>query len=58
MLRFALLVLLLANAGYLAWTQGWMATLGWTPAVTPEEGFRRTVAWHLEHRDLVHGIKV
>ena len=31
MLRFALLVLLIANAGYLAWTQGWMATLGWTP---------------------------
>ena len=36
MLRFALLVLLLANAGYLAWTQGWMATLGWTPAVQSE----------------------
>ena len=31
MLRFALLVLLLANAGYLAWSQGWMATLGWAP---------------------------
>lgn len=31
MLRFALLVLLIANAGYLAWTQGWMATLGWAP---------------------------
>lgn len=31
MLRFALLVLLIANAGYLAWSQGWMATLGWTP---------------------------
>lgn len=36
MLRFALLVLLLANAGYLAWTQGWMATLGWAPAVQSE----------------------
>lgn len=36
MLRFALLVLLLANAGYLAWTQGWMATLGWAPAVQTE----------------------
>lgn len=32
--------------------------LGWTPAVSPEEGFRRTVAWHVEHRDLVRGIKV
>ena len=31
MLRFALLVLLIANAGYLAWTQGWMDTLGWKP---------------------------
>lgn len=31
MLRFALLVLLIANAGYLAWSQGWMATLGWAP---------------------------
>lgn len=31
MLRFALLVFLIANAGYLAWSQGWMATLGWTP---------------------------
>lgn len=31
MLRFALLMLLIANAGYLAWTQGWMATLGWAP---------------------------
>lgn len=36
MLRFALLVLLLANAGYLAWSQGWMATLGWTPEVQSE----------------------
>lgn len=36
MLRFALLVLLVANAGYLAWTQGWMATLGWSPEVQSE----------------------
>lgn len=36
MLRFALLVLLIANAGYLAWTQGWMATLGWAPEVQSE----------------------
>ena len=31
MLRFALLVFLIANAGYLAWSQGWMATLGFMP---------------------------
>ena len=36
MLRFALLVLLIANAGYLAWSQGWMATLGWAPEVQSE----------------------
>ena len=36
MLRFALFVLLIANAGYLAWSQGWMATLGWVPAVQSE----------------------
>lgn len=36
MLRFALFVLLIANAGYWAWTQGWMATLGWAPAVQSE----------------------
>ncbi len=32
--------------------------LGWAPAVSAEEGFKRAVAWHVEHRDLVHGIKV
>ena len=36
MLRFTLLVLLLANGGYLAWSQGWMASLGWTPQVQSE----------------------
>lgn len=36
MLRFALFVLLIANAGYLAWSQGWMATLGWEPAAQSE----------------------
>ncbi|MGE8396321.1 MAG: SPOR domain-containing protein, partial [Comamonas sp.] len=36
MLRFALLVLLIANAGYLAWSQGWMATLGWAPETQSE----------------------
>ena len=39
MLRFTLLALLLANAGYLAWSQGWMASLGWKPE-TPSEAFR------------------
>jgi nucleoside-diphosphate-sugar epimerase len=32
--------------------------LGWAPAISPEEGFRRTVAWHVEHREMVKGIKV
>ena len=32
--------------------------LGWSPAVSAEEGFRRTVEWHVAHRELVHGIKV
>lgn len=31
MLRVALIALLLANGVYLAWSQGWMATLGWAP---------------------------
>lgn len=39
MLRFTLLLLLIANMGYLAWTQGWMATLGWAPE-TQSEAFR------------------
>jgi nucleoside-diphosphate-sugar epimerase len=32
--------------------------LGWAPAVSPEEGFRRTVEWHVANRELVRGIKV
>ena len=36
MLRFSLLLLLLANGGYFAWSQGWMASLGWTPQVQSE----------------------
>lgn len=32
--------------------------LGWAPAVSAEEGFRRTVEWHVANRDLVHSIKV
>ncbi|MDH1292605.1 SPOR domain-containing protein [Comamonas terrigena] len=39
MLRHTLLALLLANAGYLAWSQGWMASLGWQPE-TQSEAFR------------------
>lgn len=39
MLRLSLLVLLLANAGYFAWTQGWMASMGWQPE-TQAEPFR------------------
>lgn len=31
MLRIALLILLLANAGYFAWSQGALASLGWAP---------------------------
>jgi UDP-glucuronate 4-epimerase len=32
--------------------------LGWAPIVAAEGGFRRTVAWHLENRELVRSIKV
>lgn len=31
MLRIALLILLLANAGYFAWSQGALVSLGWAP---------------------------
>ena len=31
MLRIALFILLLANAGYFAWSQGALASLGWAP---------------------------
>ena len=31
MLRIALMILLLANAGYFAWSQGALASLGWAP---------------------------
>lgn len=31
MLRIALLILLLANAGYFAWSQGALSSLGWAP---------------------------
>ncbi|MGN1057689.1 MAG: SPOR domain-containing protein [Comamonas sp.] len=36
MLRFVLLILIIANAGYFAWAQGWMATLGWAPSTESE----------------------
>lgn len=39
MLRLSLLALLLANAGYFAWNQGWMASLGWQPE-SQSEAFR------------------
>jgi len=32
--------------------------LGWSPQVGPEEGFRRTVAWHVENRAWLSGIKL
>lgn len=31
MLRFALLVLVVINMGYFAWSHGWMRSLGWAP---------------------------
>ncbi|MEG2880278.1 MAG: SPOR domain-containing protein, partial [Comamonas sp.] len=31
MLRIALFILLLANAGYFAWSQGALTSLGWAP---------------------------
>lgn len=38
MLRWLVLVLLLANAGYLAWSQHWLDTLGLAPASVSEPG--------------------
>ncbi|RXK55862.1 NAD-dependent epimerase/dehydratase family protein [Oleiharenicola lentus] len=32
--------------------------LNWSPTVPAEEGFRRTVEWHLANRDWVRGIRV
>jgi UDP-glucuronate 4-epimerase len=32
--------------------------LGWSPQITPEEGFRRTVAWHLENGQWLKGIRL
>jgi nucleoside-diphosphate-sugar epimerase len=32
--------------------------LGWKPTVPAEEGFRRTVAWHVANRELVRSIQV
>ena len=36
MLRLLALGLVLANAGYLAWSQGWLASYGFAPAVQAE----------------------
>jgi len=36
MLRLLVLVLLLANGAYLAWSQGWLASYGFAPAVQAE----------------------
>jgi hypothetical protein len=36
MLRSLVLALLLANAGYFAWTRGWLADYGFAPAVQSE----------------------
>ena len=45
MLRFLVLVLLLANAGYLAWSQQWLAGLGLAPATEAEpERLQRQIA--------------
>jgi hypothetical protein len=38
MLRFLVLILLLANAAYFAWSQGQLAPLGWAPARQQEPG--------------------
>ena len=32
--------------------------LGWTPTVSPETGFQRTVDWYLQHRDLVRSLNL
>ena len=32
--------------------------LGWSPRVTPEEGFQRTVDWHVANREWLKGIKL
>lgn len=41
MLRWLVLVLLLANAGYLAWSQHWLAGLGLAPASDSEPAYLR-----------------
>jgi Nucleoside-diphosphate-sugar epimerases len=32
--------------------------LGWSPEVSPEEGFKRTVAWYLQNRDWLGAVEV
>ena len=41
MLRLILLLLLVANVGYGAWSQGWLAGIGWMPQ-DPAEPWRVT----------------
>lgn len=31
--------------------------LGWSPQISPEEGFKSTVDWHLANGDWLKGIK-
>ena len=37
-------------------SQGLWLTGGWSPQITVEEGFRRTVEWHVQNRDWLRGI--
>ena len=37
MLRIAVLILVLANAGYYAWSQGMLRDMGWGPTVQSEQ---------------------
>jgi nucleoside-diphosphate-sugar epimerase len=32
--------------------------LNWQPEVSPEEGFKRTVEWHIENRNWLKRIKL
>ena len=32
--------------------------LGWQPRVSLEEGVKRTVAWHIENRQLINQIEI
>jgi nucleoside-diphosphate-sugar epimerase len=32
--------------------------LGWRPSIPPDEGFRRTAAWHLQNAGWLDGIRL